>query len=157
MRLLLAAALCLSCLLPASAAQWRYEGGATPIAWIDTGAAQFQFACRGGTLTLGFWVRKPHATVAGASTMSLAITPDARGGDTRYAQDMPVVHLDGSSVIVRGPVARQWARIAQEARDTLRVAFVKVSSSGAKEALDATEFGALGSKTAIGKVLGECG
>lgn len=155
MRLVLAAAFCLSCLLPANGAQWRYDGGATPIAYIDSGTAQLQFACRGGTLTLGFWVRRPDDAVARAGTISLSLTPD--GGDTRYAQDMPLVHLDGSSVIVRGPVARQWARLAQDAVSTLRVAFVRVSGSGATTQLDPAEFGATGSRAAIAKVLDACG
>ncbi len=164
MRIVLAAAFCLALIAPATAEQWRYEGGATPIAWFDNGAAQFQFACRGGSLTMGFWVRKPDARLAGASAISVAITPDAaagsavsQAGNTSFAQDMPMVHLDGSSVIVRGPVARQWARIAQQARDTIRVAFVRVKSGGGVEGIDANIFGAKGSKTMIGRVLGECG
>ncbi len=146
---------------PAMAEQWRYEGGGTPIAWFDNGDAQFQFACRGGTLTMGFWVKKPDASLGTASAMSVAITPDATGSAVRqengtsFAQDMPMVHLDGSSVIVRGPVARQWARIAQDARETIRVAFVRMKGS-AVEAIDANVFGARGSKSAIGHVLEKC-
>jgi hypothetical protein len=143
---------------------WRYEGGATPIAWFDTGAAQFQFACRGGTLTMGFWVKSPDKAVTGVQSISLAITPDAvtgsrvsAGGGTSFAQDMPLVHLEGSSVIVRGPVAKQWARIAQQARQSMRVAFVRTKGGGAFDALDAHVFGARGSKTMIGKVLEKCG
>ncbi len=112
---------------------------------------------------MGFWVKKPDASLAAATSSSIAITPDAAAGsavaasgNTSFAQDMPLVHLDGSSVIVRGPVARQWARIAQNARETIRVAFVRVKGSGV-EALDANVFGAKGSKTMIGRVLGECG
>lgn len=163
MRMLLTAVLCLASVTPATAEQWRYEGGATPIAWFDNGDAQFQFACRGGALAMGFWVKKPDASLAAATSSSIAITPDAAAGsavaasgNTSFAQDMPLVHLDGSSVIVRGPVARQWARIAQNARETIRVAFVRVKGSGV-EALDANVFGAKGSKTMIGRVLGECG
>lgn len=162
MRLLLTAALCLALVAPAAAEQWRYEGGATPIAWFDNGDAQFQFACRGEALAMGFWVKKPDASLAAAASTSIAITPDAAAGsavasgNTSFAQDMPLVHLDGSSVIVRGPVARQWARIAQNARETIRVAFVRVQGSGV-EALDANVFGAKGSKTMIDRVLGECG
>lgn len=143
---------------------WRYEGGPTPIAWFDTDAAQFQFACRGGTLTMGFWVKAPNKAVAGASSISVAITPDAvagsrvsASGGTSFAQDMPLVHLEGSSVIVRGPVAKQWARIAQQARDSMRVAFVRTKGGGAFDAHDAHVFGAKGSKTMIGKVLETCG
>ncbi len=51
MRLAVATAVFLVLATPAMAEQWRYEGGATPIAWFDNGDAQFQFACRGGTLT----------------------------------------------------------------------------------------------------------
>lgn len=163
MRLALTAALCLAFVTPATAEQWRFEGGATPIAWFDNGAAQFQFACRGGSLAMGFWVKKPEAQVARATALSVAITPDPAPGsavsqspNTSFAQDMPLIHLDGSSVIVRGPVARQWARITQNARENIRVAFVLVTGSGV-EGMDANVFGAKGSKTMIGKVLGECG
>lgn len=162
MRLALAAALCLVATVPVAAEQWKYEGGATPIAWFDNGEAQFQFACRGGALAMGFWVKKPDASLANASAISVAITPDAAAGSavrqasgTSFAQDMPMVHLDGSSVIVRGPVARQWARIAQDARETIRVAFVRMGGGGV-EAIDANVFGARGSKSAIGHVLEKC-
>lgn len=162
MRLVIATAICLAFVAPAAAEQWRYEGGTTPIAWFDTGEAQFQFACRGGVLTMGFWVRKPDAAVAAASAISLAITPDtaagaswSQTGGTSFAQDMPLVHLEGSSVIVRGPVARQWARIAQNARETVRVAFVRMKGSSV-EAIDPTLFGAKGSKSTIERVLGQC-
>ena len=148
---------------PALAEQWRYEGGSTPIAWFDNGPAQFQFACRGGQLAMGFWVRAPDASVAQATTLSLAITPDA-GSDgtvstsagTSFAQDMPLIHLDGTSMIIRGPVARQWARIAQGARDTIRVAFVRQSGNGL-DTFDRQLFGAKGSKSMIAQVLGKCG
>lgn len=135
----------------ASAEEWAYEGGSVPIAYIDNGTAQFQFACRGGDLAMGYWVRKPDRTVAGASVMNLALTPDA--GGTTYAQEIPLIHADGSSMIVRGPVARQWARIAQQARSTLRLAYVR----GGREAFDANEFGAKGSSAAIKSVLDRCG
>ena len=135
----------------ATAEEWSYEGGDTPIAYLDNGKAQFQFACRGGDLAMGFWVRKPHKQVASAASMNLSITPD--GGGTSFAQDMPLIHSDGTSMIVRGPVARQWARIAQQARDTLRVAYVRTGG----ESFDANEFGANGSSAAIGKVLDRCG
>lgn len=165
MRSLLVAFVTLALAAPVAAAEhWNFEGGATPIAWFDNGDAQFQFACRGGTLTMGFWVRQPEKTVSSASAISLAITPDAAAnsrvslsGNTSFAQDMPLVHLDGSSVIVRGPVAKQWARIAQNARDTMRVAFIRTKGGGAFDALDANVFSAKGSKTMIGKVLSVCG
>jgi hypothetical protein len=143
----------LLCLMaaPVLAADWQYEGGSVPIAYVDNGAAQFQFACRGGDLAMGFWVRKPHKTVAGAGTMSVAISPD--GGGAIFAQDMPMIHADGSSVIVRGPVARQWARIAQQAKQTMRVAFVRLGG----DRLDDNDFGAGGSNAAIRRVLDRCG
>src|SRR6218665_3583477 len=107
MRTLLAAAFSLLLVMPALAETWNYEGGATPIAWFDNGDAQFQFACRGGQLAMGFWVRNPADTVAKATSMSLAITADpatgstvSRSNGTSFAQDMPLVHLDGASVIV---------------------------------------------------------
>ncbi|MBJ6985830.1 MULTISPECIES: hypothetical protein [unclassified Devosia] len=165
MRIFAAAVLSLAFTAPLMADElWRYEGGATPIAWFETDKAQFQFACRGGTLTMGFWVKSPDKAVVGASSISVAITPDAAtgsrvssGGGTSFAQDMPLVHLEGSSVIVRGPVARQWARIAQQARDSMRVAFVRTKGGGAFDQLDTHVFGARGSKTMIGKVLETCG
>jgi hypothetical protein len=162
MRLILTAAFCLALTVPASADQWRYEGGSTPIAWFDNGDAQFQFACRGGVLAMGFWVRKPDKGLSGASATSLAITPDPGGsttlsGNTSFAQDMPLVHLDGSSVIVRGPVARQWARIAQNAQETIRVAFVRATAGGGFDPVDPNVFGAKGSKAAIAHVLEKCG
>lgn len=163
MRKTLIAALCLLVVGPAAAEQWQYEGGATPIAWFDNGDAQFQFACRGGQLAMGFWVRKPEASVARATTISLAITPDpapsrkvSNASGTSFAQDMPVIDLDGASVIVRGPVARQWARIAQGARAELRVAFVRQVGQGL-EVFDSNLFGAKGSKTMIAQVLQKCG
>ena len=162
MRKRLAALFCLVLMTPVAAAQWQYEGGATPIAWFDNGDAQFQFACRGGQLAMGFWVRKPAEAVSQAATMSVAITPDPAAGskvtsaaDTSFAQDMPMVHLDGASVIVRGPVARQWARIAQGAGENMRVAFVRLAGSGL-EAFDANVFGAKGSKSTIAKLLESC-
>jgi hypothetical protein len=135
----------------AQAADWSYEGGSVPIAWVDNGAAQFQFACRGGDLAMGYWVKKPHKTVAGAGAMSVALSPD--GGGTIFAQDMPMIHADGSSVIVRGPVARQWARLAQQAKTTMDVAFVRAGG----ERLDENAFGAAGSSAAIRQVLDRCG
>lgn len=165
MRIFSAAALSLALSVPVLADEvWRYEGGSTPIAWFETSAAQFQFACRGGTLTMGYWVKSPDKAVVSLNSISVAITPDAvagsrvsAGGGTSFAQDMPMVHLDGSSVIVRGPVARQWARIAQQARESVRVAFVRTKGGGAFDAHDAHVFGARGSKTMIGKVLEKCG
>jgi hypothetical protein len=164
MRLLLTAVtLSLALAAPVAAEQWGFEGGATPIAWIDSDGAQFHFACRGGSLAMGFWVKAPEATVAGAAAMSLALTPDpaagsavSQAGGTSFAQDMPLVHLHGSSAIVRGPVARQWARIAQNARETMRVAYVRLGGNGL-EVFDTSVFGARGSKAAIAQVLGECG
>jgi hypothetical protein len=163
MRLPFAAALCLFLMTPAMAADWSYEGGGTPIAYVDTGAAQFQFACRGGQLAMGFWVRRPSEPVARGSVMSLAITPDAASGsavsasgNTSLAEDMPLIHIDGSSAIVRGPVARHWARIAQGARTDMRVAFVRSAGRGL-EVFDTHVFGARGSNAAIAQVLGSCG
>ncbi|MBK8086117.1 MAG: hypothetical protein IPK28_21095 [Devosia sp.] len=70
---------------------------------------------------------------------------------------MPLIHIDGTSMIVRGPVARQWARIAQRAQDTLRVAYVRRTTGGKLEVFDPNSFGAAGSSAAIGKVLERCG
>lgn len=162
MRLSLIAAFCLLTMTPALAQQWHYEGGATPIAYVDSGAAQFQFACRGGQLAMGFWVRRPSDTVARAGAMSLAITPDPAAGSTvtrsnaSFAEDMPLIHLDGSSAVIRGPVARDWARIAQRARTDMRVAFFRLAGNGL-EVFDANVFGAKGSNAAIAQVLGQCG
>jgi hypothetical protein len=144
---------------PGSAQEWNFEDGGLPIAWFDNGGAQFQFACRGGDLAMGFWVRSPHRQVAGATAMNLAITPDAKGDGvsaaTSFAQDIPLIHSDGSSMIIRGPVARQWARIAQQAKATIRVAYVR--KQGNVEVFDSNEFGAKGSSAAIKKVLDRCG
>ena len=157
----LAAVLCLLMASPSLAADWRYEGGSVPIAYVDTGAAQFQFACRGGDLAMGFWVRKPGKTVAEATSMSLAINTGSRdaslsGADTRFAQDFPLLHSDGTSMVVRGPVARQWAQIAQRAADAIRIAYVRNKASGGLEMFDVQAFGARGSNAAIAKVLGQC-
>ena len=151
--------------LPVSAAEvWAYEGGSVPIAYLDNGAAQFQFACRGGDLAMGFWVRAPDQQVAGAATMSLAITPDPTEGagvsaseGASFAQDMPLIHSDGTSAIVRGPVARQWARIAQRAKGNIQLAYVRTKASGALEAFDVSIFSAKGSSAAIKRVLDRCG
>ena len=139
----------------ASAEEWSFEGGGTPIAYVDNGAAQFQFACRGGDLAMGFWVRAPHKQVAGAAAMHVAITPDPPAGGTSFAQEIPLIHSDGSSVIVRGPVARQWAAIAQRAKQNIRVAYVR--TGGGRETLDSNDFGAKGSSAAIKRVLERCG
>ena len=143
---------------PANAEEWKYEDGGTPIAYFDNGRAQFQFACRGGDLAMGFWVRSPHAQVAGSPAMNLAITPDAAGDGvspgTRFAQDIPLIHSDGSSMIIRGPVARQWAGIAQRAKSSIRVAYVRTKAE--LEVFDSNEFGARGSAAAIKKVLDRC-
>ena len=149
---------------PSLAAEWTYEGGGVPIAYIDTGAAQFQFACRGGDLAMAFWVRQPSREVAEARAMSLAInaggaTPGsfASAGGTVFAQDFPLIHTDGSSILVRGPVARQWAGIAQRAANAIRVGFVRHKSQGGLEVFDGHEFGARGSNAAIARVLRQCG
>lgn len=148
----------------AAAQQWSYEGGSVPIAYLDNGAAQFQFACRGGDLAMGFWVRSPDREVASAASMSVAITPDPTEGagvsateGASFAQDMPLIHSDGTSMIVRGPVARQWARIAQGAKRTIQVAYVRTGGGGALEAFDINIFGAKGSSAAIKRVLDHCG
>jgi len=157
MRRLVLAALSLLLVSAAAATEWKYEGGSVPIAWFDTEAAQFQFACRGGQLAMGFWVRKPGETVAKAAAMSIAITPDpGAGGGTSFAQDMPLIHLDGTSVIVRGPVARQWAKVAQGARTDMRVSYVR-QGGGGLETFESTVFGAKGSSAAIAQVLAKCG
>lgn len=144
-------------------ADWQYEDAGVPIAYADTGSAQFQFACRGGDLAMGFWVRSPHARVAKANSMNLAISPDpdkaeiAEAQGTSFAQDMPLIHADGSSVVVRGPVARQWARIAQKAKTGMQVAFVHKTAAGRLESFDSTLFPAAGSSAAIRQVLDRCG
>jgi hypothetical protein len=147
-----------------AAEEWSYEGGNVPIAYLDNGRAQFQFACRGGDLAMGFWVRAPDREVAGAAAMSLAITPDPTEGagvsaseGASFAQDMPLIHSDGTSAIVRGPVARQWARIAQGAKRTIQVAYVRTKAGGALDAFDINIFGAKGSSAAIKRVLDRCG
>lgn len=148
----------------ATAQEWMYEDGGVPIAYFDNGGAQFQFACRGGDLAMGFWVRAPHRQVAGATAMNLAITPDPAEGaalsansGSSFAQDIPLIHSDGASMIVRGPVARQWARIAQRASDAIRVAYVRTKAQGGLEVFDSNAFGAKGSSAAIKRVLDRCG
>ena len=158
MRKLLPALLALLLVTPAAAADWSYEDQGTPIAYADNGRAQFQFACRGGDLAMGYWVRTPHRTVASASSLHLAIRPDpgSNGMDNAsFAQDMPLIHSDGTSMIVRGPVAQQWARIAQKAKGSIRLAYVR--KTAAIELFDSNDFGAAGSAAAIGKVLARCG
>ena len=58
-------------------------------------------------------------------------------------------------MIVRGPVARQWARIAQQAKSALRIAYVQ--KRGKHEFFDSNDFDATGSSAAIKKVLDRCG
>ena len=164
LRVISAVLVLLMAAMPARAAEWTYEDGGVPIAYFDNGAAQFQFACRGGDLAMGFWVRSPHKQVAGATAMNLAITPDpaegsavTTGGGSSFAPDMPLIHSDGSSVIVRGPVARQWARIAQGAKATIRIAYVRPKAAGGLEVFDTHAFGAKGSSAAIKRVLDRCG
>src|SRR5690606_37433166 len=139
-----AAIVVLALLTTAAADEWSYEDLGVPIAYIDNGVAQLQFACRGGDLAMGFWVRSPHREVAGATAMSLAIAPDTDAGTatapppgSSFAQDIPLIHNDGSSAIVRGPVARQWARIAQRARKVLHLAYVRTTAPGRFELFDA--------------------
>jgi hypothetical protein len=162
MRKLILSALLSLLATTAGAEQWRYEDLGTPIAYFDNGTAQFQFACRGGDFAMGFWVRSPHRQVAQAASMHLAITPDPKSGTDRasaagasFAQDMPLIHADGTSMIVRGPVARAWAAIARQARSTIRVAYVR--KSGKLEVFDSNDFGADGSSAAIKRVLDRCG
>lgn len=146
----------------AGAEEWHYEDLGVPIAYFDNGRAQFQFACRGGDLAMAFWVRAPHRQVAAAGSMNLAITPDPAKGagpsstaGASFAQDMPLIHSDGTSMVIRGPVAQRWARIAQQARTTIRVAYIR--KHGAIEVFDSNDFGASGSSAAIKKVLARCG
>jgi hypothetical protein len=58
-------------------------------------------------------------------------------------------------MIVRGPVARTWASLAQKAKSTIRVAYVRKQS--AVEYFDSNDFGAAGSSAAIKRVLDRCG
>lgn len=161
MRSMLSTCLVLLLATAAGAAEWQYEDMGVPIAYFDNGAAQFQFACRGGDLAMGFWVRMPHRQVAEAASMHLSITPDptARAGTSAtgasFAQDIPLIHSDGSSMIIRGPVARQWATIAQRAKRTIRIAYVR--KQGALETFDSNDFGARGSSAAIKRVIDRCG
>ena len=60
-------------------------------------------------------------------------------------------------MIVRGPVARQRARIAQGAKTSIEVAYVRTKSKGGLEVFDSNHFGAKGSSAAIKKVLDRCG
>lgn len=156
----LSVVLCLCLASPVLASEWKYEGGGVPIAYVDNGEAQFQFACRGGDLAMGFWVRKPSAEVSAATSMSLAINGESAisaAGGTSFAQDMPLIHSDGSSVVVRGPVARQWALIAQKAKQTIRVGYVRTKAQGELDVFDGNGFGAKGSNAAIARVLRQCG
>lgn len=161
MRRILSIALVLVSASAAGAQEWMYEDLGVPIAYFDNGRAQFQFACRGGDLAMGFWVRSPQPEVASAASMHLAITPDPKGSDrsstagASFAQDMPLIHSDGTSMIVRGPVARNWAKIAQKAATTIRVAYVR--KQGTLEVFDSNDFGAKGSSAAIKRVLDRCG
>jgi hypothetical protein len=162
MRRILPALLVVLLATAASAQEWTFEDLDIPIAYFDNGDAQFQFACRGGDLTMGFWVRAPHQQVAGSTAMNLAITPDPAVGDsgvasdgTSFAQDIPLIHSDGSSMIIRGPVARQWARIAQRAKSSIRVAYVRRQDG--LEVFDAHDFSAKGSAASIKQVLDRCG
>ena len=146
----------------ATAEQWYFDPGSVPIAYVDNGVAQFQFACRGGDLAMGYWVRSPSRTVAGAGSMNLAMVPDAKSAapsiaGASFAQDMPLIHGTGTMMVVRGPVARQWARIARRAKTTIRVAFVHRNARGGLDFFNRSEFGASGSSAAIGKVLERCG
>ena len=144
-----------------SAQDWSYEDGGIPIAYVDNGTAQLQFACRGGDFTLGFWVRAPHREVAHAASMNIAIVADPKGADpssmtgASFAQDMPLIHSDGTSMIIRGPVARDWARIARKAKSAIRIAYVR--KHGALEVFDANDFGAKDSSAAIKRVIDRCG
>ena len=162
MRRLVSAVLLALFATPAFAIDWAFEDASIPIAYIDNGNAQFQFACRGGDLAMGYWVRLPSSEVAKASSLHLAILPDpsananiATASGTSFAQDMPLIHADGTSMIVRGPVARTWARIAQKAKHTLRIAYVRKSAK--LEVFDSNDFGASGSSAAIKAVLDRCG
>lgn len=158
MRALITAALLLLA-TPAVAEQWTFEDAGVPIAYVDNGAAQFQFACRGGTLAMAYWVRAPHGDVAEATALHLALTADPAGEKplegASFAQDMPLIHNDGTSMVIRGPVARDWAAIAQRAAETLRLAYVK--KAGSTEVFNVNQFSAAGSTAAIGKVLDRCG
>ena len=158
MRTLMLAGLVALLASPAAAADWFFEDASVPIAWSDNGAAQFQFACRGGDLAMGYWVRAPHQQVARGTSMNLAISADPSGKGmpgASYAQDMPLIHSDGTSMIVRGPVARTWASLAQKAKSSIRVAYVRKQS--AVEYFDSNDFGASGSSAAIKRVLDRCG
>ena len=73
----------------ASAQEWTFEDLDIPIAYFDNGAAQFQFACRGGDLTMGFWVRAPHQQVAG-----FAPTPSQQAATTQHTRSPTDSALD---------------------------------------------------------------
>ena len=143
------------------AAEWVFEDGGTPVAYFDNLDAQFQFACRGGDLAMAYWVRSPGGGVTAARSLSLAMNATGAevsdDSDTRFAQDLPVIHSDGSSVIVRGPVAQQWARIAQRASASIHLAYVRPKPGGGLEFVERQSFSAKGSSATIGKVLARCG
>lgn len=164
LRIGLAALVLLCPVTAANATDWAYEDGSVPIAYAESGAAQFQFACRGGDLAMAYWVRNPGSEVAGAVSMNLAIVPDAAEGATvsaaggaRFAEDLPLIHNDGSSVVVRGPVARQWARLAQRAKSSMLLAYVRPKGGGGLDVFESHSFGASGSAAAIAQVLDRCG
>jgi len=148
----------------ADAEEWMYEDRGVPIAYFDNGDAQLQFACRGGDLAMGFWVRVPDPQVAAAPAMSLAIAPDpveiidgSLPAGSSFVQDIPLIHNDGTSMIVRGPVARRWALIAQRAKAVIRIAYLRTNAQGQFEVFDSNAFGAKGSAATIRNVLERCG
>jgi hypothetical protein len=153
-------ALCLMASPALAAEDWQFEAGSIPIAYVDNGEAQFQFACRGGELAMAYWVRKPSELVAAAASMNLGMNAAganvSAGSGTSFAQDMPLIHSDGASMVVRGPVARQWAQLARNAAQAVRLAYVRTKSDGSLGVHDSHQFTARGSSAAIAQVLEHC-
>ncbi len=73
-----------------------------------------------------------------------------------FAQDMPLIHSDGTSMIIRGPVARNWARIAQKAKG-YPPRRLCAQAWCARSLRQPMIFGAKGSSAAIKRVLDRCG
>jgi hypothetical protein len=151
---------------PALAQEWTSQdlSGIT-VEYFDNGNAQLQFGCRdNGDFLMGFVVYNIHADLAEATSTGIVLSPDpTRKADgstiagSYRIDDVPLDHNDvGASVMIGGPIAIKWAKLAQRASHTIQLSFAAADSGGGYSAYNTNDFSAVGSSAAISRLLKIC-